>query len=191
MEKKAFYFDMNACIGCHTCQIACKDRNDLEVGILFRRLDSFESGEFPAPGWYHYSHTCNHCENPACVASCPTGAMYVDDSDGSVQHDDELCIGCQACVKNCPYSVPQYIEEAKVVHKCDMCKDYTAAGENPVCVDACLMRCIEWGNLEELKAKHGDALTEIPCMGESDTKPSTLISVKDSALEENYQLHII
>lgn len=43
-----FYFDMTACIGCRTCQVACKDKNDLEMGVIFRRLSDFEVGEYPA-----------------------------------------------------------------------------------------------------------------------------------------------
>ena len=79
MGKKAFYFNMANCIGCRTCQIACKDVNDLEVGTLFRHVDSFETGAYPSAVLYHYSSSCNHCEEPACVANCPTGAMYIDE----------------------------------------------------------------------------------------------------------------
>ena len=191
MAEMGFYIDMTSCIGCHTCQIACKDAKSLEVGTLFRRVDSYETGSFPTPGWYHYSHTCNHCESPACVANCPTGAMHVNEEDGSVQHDDETCIGCQTCVKSCPYSVPQYIEELGVVHKCDMCHELTAAGENPACVDACLMRCIEWGEVEKLKAAHPDAVNKIACMPDSDTEPSTLITPTAAALKDEFRLRVI
>ena len=90
-----FYFDMTACIGCRTCQVACKDKNDLEMGVIFRRLSDFEVGEYPAVQTYHYSGSCNHCEKPECVAACPNAAMYIDEEDGTVQHDDEKCIGCQ------------------------------------------------------------------------------------------------
>ena len=67
-----FYFDMTACIGCKTCQIACKDKNDLPLGTLYRNIESYETGEFPKPGAYHLSVSCNHCEKPACVEMCPT-----------------------------------------------------------------------------------------------------------------------
>lgn len=70
---------------------------------------------------FHLNLSCNHCESPACVANCPTGAMYKDD-DGTVQHDDEACIGCQTCVNSCPYGAPQFIEEDKIVQKCDTCR---------------------------------------------------------------------
>ena len=107
MGRKGFYYDQSACIGCRTCQAACKNKNQLEVGTLFRQVHTFETGQYPAPKSYHYAATCNHCENPACVAVCPNAAMFIDEADGTVQHDDTKCIGCQYCVNACPYGVPQ------------------------------------------------------------------------------------
>ena len=70
MAQYGFYFDQTVCAGCHTCQIACKDKNRLDVGCLFRNVKSYETGEFPNPGIYHMSTTCSHCDNPACVSAC-------------------------------------------------------------------------------------------------------------------------
>ena len=100
-KRMGFYFDQNSCVGCKTCQVACKDKNDLEVGTLFRHVVDFEIGEFPSVKSYHYAATCNHCENPACVEACPTEAMYIDETDGTVQHDDEKCIGTSKSRKWC------------------------------------------------------------------------------------------
>jgi anaerobic dimethyl sulfoxide reductase subunit B (iron-sulfur subunit) len=187
-SRLGFYFDQKACIGCRTCQIACKDKNDLPVGVIYRRVHSFEVGAFPDPCVYHYSASCNHCENPACVAGCPTGAMHVAD-DGTVVHDDSRCIGCQYCVWNCPYSVPQYRSDAGVVGKCDACADLRAAGGNPACVDACVMRCLEFGPLDELMEKHAgedltDKLTILP--DSSKTNPSLLVNPRPAALEGSF-----
>lgn len=69
--------------------MACKDRRDIQVaGPRLRRVDTFECGTYPEVAMFHLNLSCNHCESPACVANCPTGAMYKDD-DGTVQHDDE------------------------------------------------------------------------------------------------------
>ena len=75
MGKKGFAFNQDDCIGCKTCQMACKDKNDLPVGILFRNVKSYEVGDFPNASLYHFSATCNHCAKPACVASCPMRAL--------------------------------------------------------------------------------------------------------------------
>ena len=132
-----FYVGLASCIGCKTCQVACKDRRDIQVaGPRLRRVDTFECGTYPEVAMFHLNLSCNHCESPACVANCPTGAMYKDD-DGTVQHDDEACIGCQTCVNSCPYGAPQFIEEDKIVQKCDTCRALREAGHEPVCVEAC------------------------------------------------------
>ena len=178
-----FYFDMTACIGCRTCQVACKDKNDLEMGVIFRRLSDFEVGEYPAVQTYHYSGSCNHCEKPECVAACPNAAMYIDEEDGTVQHDDEKCIGCQYCVKACPYGVPQHIESIQKTHKCDGCIQLRANGEQPACVAACPMRALEFGPIDELRAAHPDAVNAIAVLPEPKTEPSIDIEAKPAALE--------
>ena len=155
--------------------------------MLFRGVRDFETGEYPNGGYYHMSMACNHCENPACVAACTTGAMFVSE-DGTVQHDDALCDGCQNCVMACPYGQPQYIEEKNVVHKCDSCKVLRDMGEQPACVAACLMRCLEFGDLDELKAKHQgeDLVQELACLPEAITKPSILIRPRAAAKEADF-----
>lgn len=178
-----FYFDMTVCIGCHTCQIACRDKNNLyNVGEIYRAVKVFEGGKYPSPYYYHLSIACNHCSDAKCVEGCPTMAMHYD-GDGTVQHDDDKCIGCRYCTWNCPYGAPQFLEEKGVVGKCDSCKDLRDQGENPACVDACLMRCIKFGDLDELRAEYGpDLVQELPILpSESMTHPSLLIHPRTSA----------
>lgn len=187
MGYLGFYFDMTACIGCRTCQIACKDKNDLKVGTIFRQARTYEVGVYPAPGAYHYSGSCNHCAQPKCVEGCPTGAMHVAE-DGTVQHDRAKCIGCRYCTWACPYGVPQFIKDLGKVGKCDGCKDLRDQGKNPVCVDACPMRALEWGDTDELKAKHGDTTNELAILPEaSRTKPSLVIKAKRIAAQKDFR----
>lgn len=192
MSQLGFYFDASSCSGCRAYQAACKDRNDLPVGILFRHVNTYQTGTYPNAKMFSFSGTCNHCANPACVANCPVGAMYVGE-DGTVQHDDELCIGCQTCVNSCPYGVPQYDAEQNLARKCDACKPYRDAGMNPVCVDACCMRVLDFGDLDELKAKYGDDLvSDIPILpNSSETSPSTLIKTKEAVLANDFKEAII
>ena len=180
-----FYFDMTSCFGCRTCQVACKDKNDLEIGVTFRTVSSREVGSFPTPAAFHFSETCNHCEQPACVAACPSGAMYKTE-EGPVLFDTELCDGCGACVQFCPYGVPKILETGKV-GKCDSCVGLRANGNNPACVDACIMRAIEFGEIEDLKAAHPDAvsISELPFMPENFTNPTTIVSPKEIAFDES------
>jgi anaerobic dimethyl sulfoxide reductase subunit B (iron-sulfur subunit) len=183
-----FYFDMTRCVGCRACQVACKDRNNLDIGLLFRYAKTYETGSFPDVGMYNYSGSCNHCEHPACITVCPTGAMYKAE-DGTVIHDDDMCIGCKACMNICPYGAPKYDEVRKIVRKCDACASHRAKGENPVCVDACPSRALDFGDRDELIAKYGeDLVKDLPILPDSKlTEPNTLIKAKPCALEEDFR----
>lgn len=183
-----FYFDMTRCVGCRACQVACKDKNRLDVGTILRFAKTYETGAFPKVGMYNYAGTCNHCENAACVNVCPTGAMYKAE-DGTVIHDAALCIGCQACKTACPYSVPQFVPAESIVRKCDACASLRAKGQNPACVDACPSRALDFGDVEELKAKYGaDLVKDIAILPDSSvTGSNTLIKAKPCALEADFR----
>lgn len=192
MGKLGFYFNSAGCVGCHACAVACKDRNELGVGENFRKVLSFETGDYPKATIYHLSMACNHCTDPECVRKCPTGATFVAE-DGTVQHDSSLCIFCKSCVAACPYGAPVPVESMKVVNKCDSCKPLRDAGMNPVCVDACPQRVLEFGDLDELKAKHaGENLVDkVAPLPKPSTIPSLLIKAKDCAFEEDYERIIL
>lgn len=188
MERLGFYFDMTRCVGCKTCQVVCKQRNSLPLGITYRGVHTFEVGTYPDASMYHVSATCNHCESPECVRGCPVGAMFKSEEDGTIQHDDGLCIGCQQCVNNCPYGVPRYFPELKIVGKCYACKDTREVDGAPTCVAACGQRALEFGPLEELRAAHPNAVADIACFPDSsETDPSVLIEAMPRALEPEYR----
>lgn len=181
MGKLGFYFDQRYCSGCRTCQIACKDVNDLDVGALFREVATLECGTYPNAKIVHASLSCNHCAKPACVAACPNDAMYKDEETGLVLHRDDACIACESCVKACPYGAPTLVESRGIVQKCDSCIKLRANGEEPACVASCVMRCLHFGDLDELKEKYGsDGVScEAPYLPSPDTEPSLLIMPKD------------
>lgn len=179
-----FYFDMTRCVGCRACQVACKDKNNLDIGTIFRNAKTYTVGKYPEVGMFSYSASCNHCEQPACITVCPTGAMYKAE-DGTVICDSALCNGCQACVNICPYQVPKYVESEMVVKKCDACAYLRAKGQNPACVDACPNRALDFGDLDELRAKYGDDLVcDLSILPNSNlTNPNVLIKAKPCAVE--------
>lgn len=181
MAQKGFYFNSTVCIGCKTCAIACKDKNNLPVGVNFRRVYSFDGGIFPHPWAYSLSIGCNHCEHPKCAENCPTGAIYKREKDGLVVQDHAKCIGCRMCVWSCPYEAPQYNKEEGKSGKCSGCADLVDQGKNPACVDACPMRALEFGDIEELRAKHG-TLADLNALPNSNiTHPSITINAKEQA----------
>jgi anaerobic dimethyl sulfoxide reductase subunit B (iron-sulfur subunit) len=180
MAQKGFYFDMTACSGCKACQVACNDKNNLEPGTLFRKVYTFEGGKYPNPWVYNLSISCNHCAEPKCVENCPTGAMHKR-KDGIVDHIEDRCIGCKYCLWSCPYEAPKYFEEKGKVSKCNFCADLIDEGKNPACVDACVMRAIDFGDVDELRKKYGGT-ADIKVLADSSiTKPSILIKPTEEA----------
>jgi anaerobic dimethyl sulfoxide reductase subunit B (iron-sulfur subunit) len=176
---------MTVCIGCKTCQIACRDRNSLYgVGEIFREVTTNETGAFPNVGYYSLSVSCNHCERPACMGVCPVGAITKREDTGEVILDPEMCIGCKSCVTACPYGEPKFIESEGIAGKCDSCVSLRNKGELTACVAACPMRALDFGVLDDLKEKYGaDLISELPILPPaSETTPSLLIKPRDNAL---------
>jgi DMSO reductase iron-sulfur subunit len=166
-EHYRFGFDMGACVGCHSCEVACAEQNGLPAGTVWRRVGEIEGGDHPHARRFHLSMACNHCLEPACLAGCPTGA-YEKLANGIVAHHADDCIGCQYCTWTCPYSVPAFQPDRRIVTKCDMCQPRLAAGHTPACVSACPTHAItvEKVRVDEWRADHGagDA-PELPSAG--------------------------
>lgn len=182
-EKLGFYFDQTVCNGCKACQIACKDKHDLPAGVTWRRVVEYTGGTWQHDGntvtpnvfSYYTSISCNHCEDPICVKVCPTTAMHQNE-DGTVTVDRHKCVGCRYCEWACPYSAPQYNPELGHMTKCDLCADYRAEGQDPACVAACPARALDWGPIDELRAKYGNTDNIEPLPDPSITRPHLVIT---------------
>ena len=167
MKQYGFHFDATRCTGCKTCVVACCDKNGLEDGRQFRHVLAYENGGWRQDrmtgAWHqdvthgYVSVSCNHCDDPACVKVCPTKAHAKhDDKGGLVLIDPAKCIGCGMCAKACPYGAPVLDEKAHKMTKCDACVDRVVKGELPVCVAACPQRALDFGYVDDLKAKYGE-----------------------------------
>jgi formate dehydrogenase iron-sulfur subunit len=142
-EQYRFHFDMTKCIGCRSCEVACNEQNGNPADINWRRVGELEGGIYPDTMRHYLSMGCNHCLDADCVKGCPVDAYTKDPITGIVLHSADACIGCQYCVWNCPYSVPQFNPERGVVGKCDMCQGRLADHLEPACVNACPEHAIE------------------------------------------------
>ena len=142
MTRYGIVTDVNRCVGCLACSVACKAVNGVPVGSFWNKTlrigpnPSKEGGNWPDVDLYFLTVSCQHCDNPACVSVCPTEASHVV-ADGTVQVDKSKCIGCQFCAMACPYGVRYLNEEERVVEKCTLCEQKTAQGELPQCVSQC------------------------------------------------------
>ena len=190
MAQKAFYFDGTRCTGCKTCELACKDKKDLSAEIAYRKVYDYEGGDCSkaANGTltstcfaYHLSMACNHCTSPACVANCPQKAVHKDADTGLVLPNDEKCIGCGTCAKSCPYNVPMVNPDTKKMVKCDGCYDRVTKDKQPICVEACPVRALDFGDAETIKGKYGTGNGSIAPMPESKTEPNIVIKASASA----------
>lgn len=157
-EQYRFHFDMTRCVGCQCCVVACNEQNNNPAEVNWRRVGEIEGGVYPDTKRYHLSMACNHCLDPSCLTGCPTDA-YVKLDDGIVKHQAEECIGCGYCSWNCPYGVPQFNPERRIVTKCDMCHSRLKEGQLPACVAACPESAIqiEKVNVEEWRRNHMQA----------------------------------
>jgi formate dehydrogenase iron-sulfur subunit len=150
-EQYRFHFNMTKCIGCRSCEVACNEQNGNPAEIHWRRVGEIEGGSWPLTSRFYLSMGCNHCLSADCLHGCPVDAYKKDPVTGIVLHSAEACIGCQYCVWNCPYSVPQFNAERGVVGKCDMCHGRLTTGLEPACVNACPENAIEIEIVDQLE----------------------------------------
>lgn len=164
MPQKGWLIDLDKCTGCDTCSIACKSENNTRPlsspmpfkngrGVLpdhlsYRWVVKKESGVYPTPTLTFVTSACNHCEHPACQASCPvsdandpsneSNAIFKRKDDGIVLINQEVCIGCKNCTQSCPYGAPQFNSQTEKVEKCTFCIHRLEAGFLPACVTTCV-----------------------------------------------------
>ena len=175
--KLGLVIDLDTCVGCHACATSCKEWNAGGIagpltdehpygkdpsGVWFNRVHSYELAATAGCGTdaeaqpamtLHFPRSCLHCETPACVTVCPTGASYKRAEDGIVLVDEDKCIGCQLCSWACPYGAREYSAVEGVMKKCTLCVDriyndkLEESERQPACVQACPTRARHFGDL--------------------------------------------
>ena len=167
-KKLGLVIDLDTCVGCQACATSCKEWNaggysaplsDQDPygadphGTWLNRVHSYEVGDGASGRTVHFPRSCLHCETPACVTVCPTGASYKRAEDGIVLVDPDTCIGCKLCSWACPYGAREYDYADGVMKKCTLCVDRiyneTFAPEDrvPACVRACPTGARHFGDL--------------------------------------------
>lgn len=188
MTQKGFYFDSSRCTGCRTCETACKDYYDTPTDINYRKVYDCEGGTCALGEagtvesmvyTYHVSLGCNHCTDPACTKACPTRAIHRDEEAGLVLIDDTKCIGCGYCAMACPYNAPTVDRDKGHSVKCSGCHERIEAGKEPICVSACPLRALQFGDIDELKATYPNAeVADIaPLPSQDITHPNLIINL--------------
>lgn len=171
--SRAVLVDMTRCIGCRSCQVACKAWNDnaAETTQMVGRYDNpphttantFTKVAFNEVvtaaqlHWVFAKQQCMHCEHPACVSVCPVGA-FQKLATGPVVYDPTRCVGCRYCMTACPFNMPKYEWDSATpqVRKCSFCADRQSQGLEPACVKACPTGALTSGERSDLIAQaHG------------------------------------
>jgi polysulfide reductase chain B len=164
MKQLSIMVDLDRCIGCKTCIVACRNHhglvdheNAMPGGMShYIRVESELTGTYPDLAEDFWVVMCQHCKKPPCVKACPSGAIAKDVQTGIVRIDKEACTGAQKCIAKCPYGVIQFDAVGNYAHKCDLCYDRVIHGLEPVCVEVCLADALRFGE-KEILLMHAEA----------------------------------
>jgi len=189
-ERVGFFTDTSVCIGCKACEVACKEWNLIpQDGQEWTGLSYDNTVQLDANTWRHVafveqengdglrwlmeSDVCKHCTRAACLDVCPTGALFRTEF-GTVVVQQDVCNGCGYCVPACPFGVldkrrlapapdlPAFAKEDGRVWKCTLCYDRLKGGHEPACAKACPTKSIQFGPLDELRARADDRVAKVP-----------------------------
>jgi Fe-S-cluster-containing dehydrogenase component/formate-dependent nitrite reductase membrane component NrfD len=146
--KWAKVIDHSRCIGCHACSTACKSENLVPLSVHRTYVKYVDVGTFPETRRAFQVTRCNQCEEAPCALACPTSAMHIR-SDGIVDFDKSICIGCKACIAACPYDAIFINPEDHSAEKCNFCAHRIDVGLEPACVTVCPTQAIMVGDLND------------------------------------------
>ena len=194
-RKLGLVIDLDTCVGCHACVIACKGWNTQNYGAPLSDQDAYgdASGTFlnrihsyqtqPETGLAqttHFPKSCLHCEDAPCVTVCPTGASYKRAEDGIVLVNEDACMGCGLCAWACPYGAREVDKAAGIMKKCTLCVDriynenIVEAERVPACVRTCPAGARHFGDLGDPDSDVSRLVAErggLDLMPEQGTKP--------------------
>jgi formate dehydrogenase iron-sulfur subunit len=186
-----FFTDTTLCIGCKACEVACKEWNGVPDDGLNWLTSSYDhTGALGANTWRHVafiekkepgslgtagvqwlmsSDVCKHCTSAACLDVCPTGSLMRTEF-GTVVVQQDICNGCGYCVPACPFGVIDRRPDDGRVWKCTLCYDRLKDDLEPACAQACPTKSIQFGPLDELRARGRDRLAKLHDAGTSEAR---------------------
>jgi Fe-S-cluster-containing dehydrogenase component len=136
--------DLNKCVGCRACELACHQRNDLPEDKSYIRI--LPKGD-EENRWF-LPVQCQHCQDAPCEHVCPTAATYHHKS-GVVLINEKTCVGCKYCAVACPYDARTFDEVTGLVDKCWLCLDWVLGGGLPACVQSCILGARLFGRRDD------------------------------------------
>lgn len=152
-SDRVLLIDIDSCVRCHACEIACRQEHELTAETASCWCRVMTVGPRRINGKLHMDFVpvvCRHCEDPACAAICPTGAIRKR-GDGIVLTDEAACNGCKLCIYACPYGCVSFNKVKRTAGQCDQCSERTQAGLEPACVQHCIGGALQFLGSQELK----------------------------------------
>lgn len=145
VTKNAVMANAHFCVGCHSCEIACKQINNLPTGVFRIKVEKvgpqYKKGKLAMK---FKVIRCTQCEKPQCVDVCPMGALNKRE-DGIVTVDKSLCNGCKKCIEICPIHAIWFNPDTGKIEKCDLCIDKNL--ETPFCVKHCMSKALYYNDI--------------------------------------------
>ena len=162
MARYAMSIDVQRCVGCQACVVACKLENEVPEGYFRLRSRETVVGTFPTLQGEFRLEQCFHCENAPCVSVCPTGATFQNE-DGLVLVDPAKCSGCKVCVTACPYNM-RYAHPDGYIDKCTFCNHRLEEGLEPACVETCPTGARAFGDMNDPDSPVNGAISASHCV---------------------------
>ena len=162
--EKVLQVDIEKCIGCHMCEVACSLKNTGRVQPSRSRIKIIS---YEKRGGYHnyIPMVCQQCTTPLCMEACPTNAISRDAETGAMVVDEDACVGCRVCNMVCPIGGVSIDPATDVAYKCDLC------GGDPECVKYCYHEALEYVHKDKmdvsLKRSKSEKLSELFALMES------------------------
>jgi len=201
----AILIDIARCIGCRSCEAACK---------AYHRFPAGEAQDLSPTAWTYvrtqalrtprphlnlgaggagrrtFKVQCMHCLEPACASACPVAALQKT-PQGPVTYDASRCIGCRYCMVACPFQIPRFEwrKPLPTIAKCNMCAERQKRGERPACVEACPVQALQFGPraamLAEATQRIGADPRYVPQIyGAEEVGGTSILYVSDVPFEE-------
>jgi formate dehydrogenase iron-sulfur subunit len=188
-KKKALLVDITKCVGCHSCEQACREGHGQPLEQP-AKLSATSFTVLEDHGDKFVRRMCQHCEEPACASACIVGGIRKTEL-GPVVYDQEKCIGCRYCMLACPYQVPKYewTKLAPLVRKCDMCYDRVSRGQQTRCAEASPTGATIFGSRDDMlfearKRLHENSSYVQHIYGETELGGSSVFYVTDVPFEK-------